>query len=102
MKHKHAEVIKAWADGEVIEWRPNSDDEWPTIYETPSWYKGYEYRVKPKENVVYFNVYSERAGILSGYNTLEEANESKSSNRTGVIKATFENGNIVKTEILEV
>lgn len=27
-KHKHAEVIKAWADGAVIEWRTGFGDDW--------------------------------------------------------------------------
>lgn len=44
--HKHAEIIKAWADGAEIEcrvpgwpWRPS---------EKPIWHPEYEYRVKPE------------------------------------------------------
>jgi len=45
--HKHAELIKAWADGAEIErfsksirtWEPNLD---------PTWHDDYEYRIKPE------------------------------------------------------
>jgi hypothetical protein len=48
-KHKHAELIKAWADGAAIEvlcgrvWR--STDE-------PAWFQEDQYRIKPKPPVV--------------------------------------------------
>ena len=43
--HKHAELIKAWADGAKIEFK--REDGW---YECkyPIWYEEYEYRIKPK------------------------------------------------------
>lgn len=46
--HKHAEVIKAWADGAEIECRcPVNNSGWlPT--NAPSWFEDYEYRVKPQ------------------------------------------------------
>lgn len=45
--HKHAEVIKAWADGAEIEYRSNPGSNWvPTL--SPSWFGCYEYRVKPE------------------------------------------------------
>lgn len=53
MKHKHADVIKAWADGAQIEWRfPNSellvDREWGFAGEHPVWKsKDAEFRIKP-------------------------------------------------------
>lgn len=50
--HKHAEVIKAWADGAIIQYRV--DDElglslgWIDCLENiPSWNIDYQYRVKP-------------------------------------------------------
>ena len=46
--HKHAEVIKAWADGANIQAFNGVD--WTTI-EEPAWLLGIKYRVKPKENV---------------------------------------------------
>ena len=50
MKHKYAEIIKAWADGAEIQWRDPkyADSGWDDIKE-PSWVTCYEYRIKPEE-----------------------------------------------------
>jgi hypothetical protein len=45
--HKHAEVIKAWADGAVIEIKSASSDDWHEVT-NPTWIKIREYRVKPE------------------------------------------------------
>ena len=46
--HKHAELIKAWADGAEIEvWHP-IDEEWVSREIAPLWYESYEYRIKPE------------------------------------------------------
>ena len=49
-KHKHAEVIHAWADGaevqvkwESVGWQDSKD---------PAWFTEWEYRIKPAEKVV--------------------------------------------------
>jgi hypothetical protein len=47
MKHKHAELIHAWADGAEIQYR-----HWGSAWKdctTPSWDKNWEYRIKPEE-----------------------------------------------------
>jgi len=31
--HKHSEVIKAWADGEIIQIKSPKDEEWTTVDE---------------------------------------------------------------------
>jgi len=53
--HKHAELIKAWADGAVIEFRyvlSNHREivwsEWFTANLTPAWSEDYEFRIKPE------------------------------------------------------
>ena len=43
--HKHAELIKAWADGAEIECRGN-DGNW-FVAENPGWNPDREYRIKP-------------------------------------------------------
>lgn len=50
-KRKHAEVIKAWADGAVIEWRLCSDWDWRIdSSELPAFDNDeFEFRVKPVE-----------------------------------------------------
>lgn len=103
MKHKHYDMIVAWAAGEAIQFRPVGTSAWNDFSEgeDPSWISHFEYRVKPKETVLYFNVYGEIAGCLSGYETLQEANDSATSKRTGVIKATFEDGKIVSSQLMK-
>ena len=46
-RHKHADVIIAWANGEEIQYRANSEYEW-LDNRFPTWCKSAEYRVKPK------------------------------------------------------
>lgn len=43
--HKHAEVIKAWADGARIEY---FDDQWFECFDSPAWNIDTQYRVKPE------------------------------------------------------
>ena len=54
--HKHAELIKAWADGTEIELL-QSPDSW-TKASNPGWYEDSEYRIKPepKPDVVRYGV----------------------------------------------
>jgi hypothetical protein len=49
--HKHAEAIKAWADGWQIEYRPDRQQHWTLCGHAfkPSWSEEYEYRVKPEK-----------------------------------------------------
>ena len=50
--HKHAEVIKAWADGVAVQYRESSLTEWndldPPPSSIPAFLNGFEYRIKPK------------------------------------------------------
>lgn len=45
--HKHAEIIKAWADGAEIESFDEHDGGW-SLCLTPRWYISQQYRIKPK------------------------------------------------------
>ena len=45
--HKHADLIKAWADGAEIEFRWYCLDEWRRLT-TPRWDQDGEYRIKPE------------------------------------------------------
>jgi len=47
--HKHAEVIKAWAEGETIEFLNSFTKQWGKVEGNPSWLVDTEYRIKPKE-----------------------------------------------------
>ena len=46
--HKHAEVIKAWADGAEIEGQ-NPDGSW-RIITSPQWFRENKYRIKPQKS----------------------------------------------------
>jgi hypothetical protein len=72
MKHKHAELIKAWADGAQIQSRNDIDIHWEDN-QRPGWAHDTEYRIKPetKPDVVDYV----RIGVHSDYGipTLEWA-----------------------------
>lgn len=46
--HKHAEVIKAWADGAKIECRGPKSPDWIDSTD-PQWFESHYYRVKPAQ-----------------------------------------------------
>ena len=48
--YKHAELIKAWADGAEIEYF-DYEEGW-TTQEQPAWYVDTEYRIKPQPEFV--------------------------------------------------
>lgn len=60
-KHKHCELIKAWADGEEIEYK-NSYGEWERDT-NPEWNDWSEYRIKPNSVVKYFDVWTTSDGL---------------------------------------
>lgn len=51
MKHKHAEVIHAWADGATIEYFNTLEQQWQRL-DGSDFYPQLKYRVKPAEKVV--------------------------------------------------
>jgi len=60
MKHKHADLIHAWADGAEIEYFNEHSNEWRTfVNEHNIWYEAWQYRIKPEPKpdiVMYFEV----------------------------------------------
>ena len=81
--HKHAELIKAWADGAVIErlWNGTHEKAW-FIDNEPDWNEFDEYRIKPepKPDVV-------------DYFFLDESNHLWSSTSDGGNLKIIRNGN---------
>lgn len=45
--HKHAELIKKWADGAIIQLKQINGEWADTTHNDPSWGNEFEYRVKP-------------------------------------------------------
>jgi len=67
MKHKHADLIIAWANGAPIQWK-DRHGQWEDMGE-PLWAENHEYRIKPepKPDVVrYYEVHKEFGGALQG------------------------------------
>jgi hypothetical protein len=48
MKHKHADLIHAWADGAKIEQYKINLDEWHDVSSYPVWDERLHYRIKPE------------------------------------------------------
>lgn len=46
--HKHAELIKAWADGAEIQYKFDDSDFWEDV-QNPTWIDEFQYRIKPEE-----------------------------------------------------
>lgn len=55
MKHKHCDLIKAWADGAQIQCR-SIDGYWVETNATPAWYPHVEYRIAPEPINLRFRV----------------------------------------------
>lgn len=71
--HKHAEIIKAWADGAEIQSKIPGGD-WSDC-SAPRWYEGSEYRIKPKPKpdfYDYYNVSSKIGIVYYGKNTAHD------------------------------
>lgn len=66
--HKHAELIKAWADGAEIEYFNTTDNRWEPIFQGWSWDSTLhiDLRIKPepKPDHVYYGVF-EMDGSMS-------------------------------------
>jgi hypothetical protein len=48
-RHKHADVIHAYAEGAKIEWRMDDEDRWRDC-QSPGFVEYYQYRVKPEDD----------------------------------------------------
>ena len=46
--HKHADIIKAWADGAEIEFFASHSNEWKPIGANPQWFESLSFRIKPE------------------------------------------------------
>lgn len=58
--HKHAALIKAWADGAEMQYRNSSGESWRDCSSNPAWCHMAEYRIKPK--TIKYRLYLDRYG----------------------------------------
>ena len=87
MRHKHADLIKAWAEGAIIEcWKV--DDIW-SVVENPNWSKTCEYRIKPEPKPdVEFRYTVNSRFLLQGCDSWEKPNLKLAfDGETGELKA---------------
>lgn len=95
-RHKHADVIHAWAEGEEIEQRNLDSDRWfPVKAEHPIWYAHTEYRIKPKivKREGWVNVYpsmSYAAYVGYVFDTQKEADRNKDDGRQATVRIEWE------------
>lgn len=95
--HKHAELIKAWADGAEIQYLYDPNQGWQNCNQ-PTWYENFEYRIKPQPNpdVVYYGIFGNfGAYSIDGCFTKERAHSDQ-------IKIIFdgETGKLKSAEVL--
>lgn len=97
--HKHAELIKAWADGADIEVKGPLDKEW--YPSKPDWHDELEYRIKPEPKpdvVLYANAYPHLM-----HQTESISRDFAGGGSKGVIKYAFdgETGALKSAEVLK-
>ena len=93
-RHKHADVIIAWANGEEIEWRHGNDGAWQEKISS-EWFLENEYRIKPKivKREGWVNIYKSSvctAVVSDAYPSKESADINKSPDRLACIRIEWE------------
>ena len=88
MRHKHADVIHAWAEGEEVQM--NCYGRWVPVGEQPQWLCHIEYRIKPKivKKEGWLNIYG--AYDVYWYATKELADENADCDRKTCIRIEWE------------
>ena len=76
MKHKHCEVIKAWADGAEVQWKNRESDAWVDWKSKfcPGFGVDTDYRVKPEKKQLWARPYTNKdvfpASLWAGHKEL--------------------------------
>lgn len=102
MRHKHADVIHAWAEGAIIQYK-NSYVDWGDCHDNkPTWNRNTEYRIKPTpmpDVVRYYNVDS--SGFPIGH--LEQHTGHLEQHKNTNLKLTIdgETGELKSAEVLK-
>jgi hypothetical protein len=100
--HKHAELIKAWADGAEIEFYDTrfATNRWKLCGDTPVWDEKFQYRIKPKPDIIYYGVFNPRQ--ICNHPLEADACFTKFNDVDDQIKVTFdgETGKLKSAEVL--
>lgn len=86
MKHKHADLIHAWADGAQIQ-HHHGEDRWDDI-STPRWLENHNYRIKPEPKPDVVKIFYLESNPMLGLRFSEEINPVKE--KTKRIRCTFD------------
>jgi hypothetical protein len=101
--HKHAECIKAWADGAEIEYRHELCHEWRNA-DNPTWNLYIHYRIKPqpviKKMYMHYDAIEEAVGenFWHGIRVPQQMYENNSA-MSKHIEFTFTDGKLTSVEI---
>ena len=90
MRHKHADVIHAWAEG--AEAQINCYGRWVPVGEQPQWLCHIEYRIKPKKVKKEGWVLKYCRGVIGEYHVCEKIFETEDEARKAcpsIIDGTF-------------
>ena len=107
--HKHAEVIKAWADGKTIQFKARDPDEWDdancnSASKHLMFYTDYFYRIKPEEVVDYALVYANGVVASQFYPSLNDVHMFTDVRhyelRQGFVKRTMIYGKVISFEFI--
>lgn len=106
--HKHAEVIKAWADGAKIQYRNEISNPYWTDMPicSPNWHENVEYRIKPEPKpdivavgILELDVFPSHLYKLGSYHTGFRVSEHWEADN---VRVTFdgETGKLKSAEVL--
>lgn len=105
--HKHAELIKAWADGAEIEWvyatQGDGTKLWAAIPH-PAWDESHEYRIKPEPKPDFYGFMKinqwKLFQVVASSNWMEITKDQKPEHN---LKITFdgETGKLKESEVLK-
>jgi hypothetical protein len=101
--HKHAEVIKAWADGAEVQTRSDSYHDWYDI-DLPVWYPSHQYRVKPEPVITKMYMHYDNIERKVATNTFDcsQVPQVMHSNKRDLldhIEFTFTDGKLTNVEM---
>ena len=100
MKHKHAELIKAWADGAGIEFLTTDTGEWCSL-RNPRWREDVQYRVKHEPHPDFVKRFYLEVNPLVGHRFSEAYSDKDLVNKHSLIKCTFD-GETTKLKSVEI
>lgn len=110
--HKHADTIKAWADGKQIQVRVSPLQGWldwipqqkyngiSQFDDIPRWIESYEYRVKPETRVLYGKATDQYVEDGAGFGSCLVTQIAPLQSTNDNLKLTFEDSVLINAEIL--